>query len=87
MFYLKRLFELNPLMGMCGCRIRNYFNFKFELIHVLTIDKQNNRQSSDSHDTPRADTSNLKQSSDNIGNIEKVFECVVTGDRQLPPAL
>ena len=56
------------------------------MIHVLTIDKQNNRQSSDSHDTPRADTSNLKQSSDNIDNIEKVFECVVTGDRQLPPA-
>ncbi len=56
------------------------------MIHVLTIDKQNNRQSSDSHDTPRADTSNKQQSSDNIDNIEKVFECVVTGDRQLPPA-
>ena len=89
MFYLKRLFELNPLMGMCGCRIRNYFIllFKLKLIHVITIDKQNSRQSSDSHDSPRADPNNLKQSSDNIGNIEKVFECVVTGDRQLPPAL
>ena len=49
--------------------------------HIVS-DKQNRRQSSDSHNTPNAD----KQSSDNVDNIEKVFECVVTGDRQLPPA-